>query len=74
MDLDPGSMTYAPTLWFNSFWLLRDKLVLVNETLTELDIQLDVHTLALWKLTIYSQMEKSFSMQVRPCPTTWRLV
>ena len=58
-------MTYYPIVWFNEFWLLRDKLLPLNETVTEVPLQLSVHPLAMWKFTIYLQMEQSFSMQAR---------
>lgn len=63
-------MTYTPPIFFNEFWMLRDTLIPVNETLSEVQIALDLHQMALWKFTIYSQMEKSFQMQVAfPSPT-----
>jgi hypothetical protein len=27
VDVDDAAMTYAPLIWFNDFWLLRDYLV-----------------------------------------------
>ncbi len=45
--------------------MLRDTLAPVNETLSEVQVELDLHQMAMWKFTIYSQMEKSFQMQVR---------
>ena len=62
---DHEDMTYYPIVWFNEFWLLRDKLLPLNETVTEVPLQLSVHSLAMWKFTIYLQMEQSFSMQAR---------
>ncbi|KAK9822470.1 hypothetical protein WJX81_006087 [Elliptochloris bilobata] len=63
LDVDTEDMTYWPTVWFNEFWLLRDKLVPLNGSVAEVPLQLSVYPLALWKFTIYLQMEQSFSMQ-----------
>ncbi len=69
--LDPNfeSMTYYPTIYFNEFWILRENLVPLNETVTEVNIALDLTQMPMWKFTIFSQVEKSFEMQVRvhPC-------
>jgi len=66
LDVDYGDMTYRPVVWFNEFWLLRDKLVPLNGSVAEVPLQLSVYPLALWKFTIYQQMEQSFNMQARP--------
>ena len=65
--LDPNfeSMTYYPTIYFNEFWMLRQNLIPVNETLREVNIALDLSQMPMWKFTIFSQVEKSFEMQVR---------
>ncbi|KAK9917974.1 hypothetical protein WJX75_000180 [Coccomyxa subellipsoidea] len=63
LDVDFDTMTYKPSIFFNEFWMLRDTLIPVNETLSEVQVALDLHQMAMWKFTIYSQMEKSFQMQ-----------
>lgn len=64
--LDPNfeAMTYYPTIFFNEFWLLRENLIPINETVTEVNLALDLSQMAMWKFTIFSQVEKSFEMQV----------
>ena len=64
--LDPNfeSMTYYPTIYFNEFWMLRDHLIPVNDTVKEVQISLDLSQMPMWKFTIFSQVEKSFEMQV----------
>lgn len=64
--LDPNfeSMTYYPTIYFNEFWVLRENLVPLNETVKEVIIALDLTQMPMWKFTIFSQVEKSFEMQV----------
>ena len=66
LHVDYDDMTYFPTVWFNEFWLLRDKMVPLNGSVAEVPLQLSVYPLSLWKFTIYLQMDQSFSMQARP--------
>lgn len=63
LEADPATNTYAPLVWFNDFWLLRDYLVPVNETLTELTLHFELSSVVSWKHMIMSQMDHSFSMQ-----------
>ncbi|KAK9791843.1 hypothetical protein WJX73_009711 [Symbiochloris irregularis] len=63
LEVDEASLNYFPVVYFNEFWLLRDKLVALNETVEEIELHLDVYRLAMWKFTLYNQMEESFSMQ-----------
>jgi Cleft lip and palate transmembrane protein 1 (CLPTM1) len=63
LDVDQAAMTYAPTLWLNDFWLLRDKLLPMNATVTSANITFSLYSLPAWKLMLYTQMEQSFAMQ-----------
>ena len=60
-------MEYAPTLFFNEFWLLRDHLIPLNETVDEVTLHFSLSGMSMWKWTIFTQMEQSFNMQVRSC-------
>ena len=66
LEVDQLAMNYFPLVYFNEFWLLRDKLIPLNETVKEVTLHLDVYRLSMWKFMLYNQMEDSFSMQVRP--------
>jgi Cleft lip and palate transmembrane protein 1 (CLPTM1) len=68
MDMDPMDLEYNPTVWFNDFWLLRDKLVALNDTVEEVPIHMSLGMMGLWKWNLYLQMEKSFALQVHPPP------
>ena len=57
-------MNYFPIVFFNEFWLLRDALIPLNETVSEVPLRLDLYRLPTWKFSLYNQMEESFSMQV----------
>ncbi|EFJ43770.1 hypothetical protein VOLCADRAFT_106719 [Volvox carteri f. nagariensis] len=56
---------YVPIVFFNDFWLLRDKLVPVNETLDNVTLHLELSYVSMtwWQLLL--QMDQSFGMQVR---------
>lgn len=63
IDVDPSTMTYAPHTWFNDFWLLRDYMVPVNESVSEVEMHLELSSAPSWKFMLFSQMDHSFSMQ-----------
>lgn len=65
LDPDFESMTYTPPIFFNDFWLLREHYIPINESLEEVQLALDFSQMPMWKFTIYTQVEKSFDMQVR---------
>ena len=60
-------MEYTPTLFFNEFWLLRDHLIPLNDTVEEVTLHFSLSGMSQWKWTIFTQMEQSFNMQVGSC-------
>ena len=64
MTFDPVAMEYYPTIFFNDFWVLRDHLIPVNETVKVVPLHLSLSTISLWKFTLFSQMDQAFSKQV----------
>ncbi|KXZ49948.1 hypothetical protein GPECTOR_18g106 [Gonium pectorale] len=56
---------YQPILYFNEFWLLREKLVQVNETLDRLTIHLELSYVSMMWWQLLQQMDQSFGMQVK---------
>eukprot|EP00270_Netrium_digitus_P009946 TRINITY_DN3061_c0_g1_i4.p1 TRINITY_DN3061_c0_g1~~TRINITY_DN3061_c0_g1_i4.p1 ORF type:complete len:659 (-),score=205.23 TRINITY_DN3061_c0_g1_i4:323-2212(-) len=60
-DMESGN--YFPLLDVNDFWLLKDKLVPVNETVEELQLSMRVKTLSLLMWQLYISMERSFEIQ-----------
>ena len=58
-----SSGNYYPTLFVNEFWLLRDYLIPVNETISELPLNLTFSTTSLIKWQMMSQMQASFDAQ-----------
>jgi len=63
LDVDTSTNKYRPHTWFHEFWLLRDYLIPVNETLTELPMHLSVEPVGQYKFAFFVQMEQSFSTQ-----------
>lgn len=64
MTFDPVAMEYYPTIFFNDFWLLKDYLIPMNETVTEVPLSFTLSTMTLWKFTLFSQMDQAFGKQV----------
>eukprot|EP00879_Flechtneria_rotunda_P011525 GHRR01012039.1.p1 GENE.GHRR01012039.1~~GHRR01012039.1.p1 ORF type:complete len:411 (+),score=98.64 GHRR01012039.1:68-1234(+) len=53
-----------PLIYFDEFWLLRDKLIPINDTLDEVPLHITVKTQQFWWMQIQQQMEQSFKMQI----------
>uniref|UniRef100_J3LY60 Transmembrane CLPTM1 family protein n=2 Tax=Oryza brachyantha TaxID=4533 RepID=J3LY60_ORYBR len=62
LNVDPSSGNYYPTVFFNEFWLLRDKLIALNETVEELPLNLEVGPISMTKWQLFLQMEQSFQV------------
>ncbi|KAK6790454.1 hypothetical protein RDI58_014254 [Solanum bulbocastanum] len=53
---------YYPTVFFNEFWLLRDKLIAINDTVTEVPLHLEVSPISMTKWQLFLQMDQSFQI------------
>lgn len=62
MNVEPGAGGYYPTIFFNEFWLLRDKLIPINETVTELPFHLEVGPISMTKWQLFLQIDQSFQI------------
>lgn len=62
MNIDPITGDYYPTIVFNEFWLLRDKLIPLNETVTELTLHLEVGPISMTKWQLFLQIDQSFQI------------
>eukprot|EP01133_Synstelium_polycarpum_P007581 gene7581-8872_t len=54
---------YSPIVYPNEFWLYKEHLSLVNETVDELTLQMSTYPLSIFKWQLYLQMTKSLEMQ-----------
>lgn len=62
LNVDSDTGNYYPTVFFNEFWLLRDKLIALNETVEELPLNLEVGPISMTKWQLYLQIEQSFQV------------
>ncbi|KAG2428128.1 hypothetical protein HXX76_011808 [Chlamydomonas incerta] len=56
---------YLPLVFFNDFWLLKDKLVPVNETLDRVEVHMELSYVSMVWWQLLGQMDQSFNMQVK---------
>ncbi|KAK1287779.1 hypothetical protein QJS10_CPB19g00206 [Acorus calamus] len=62
LKVEPTSGNYYPTIYFNEFWLLRDKLIPINETVTELTLNLELGPISMTKWQLFLQIDQSFQI------------
>ncbi|KAI4336431.1 hypothetical protein L6164_014960 [Bauhinia variegata] len=62
LNVDPITGNYYPTVFFNEFWLLRDKLISINETVTDLPLNLEVGPISMMKWQLFLQIDQSFQI------------
>ncbi|KFM27526.1 Cleft lip and palate transmembrane protein 1 [Auxenochlorella protothecoides] len=55
VDMDEVTLTYAPFVWYNNFWLLRDYLIPLNETVSEVTLHISVETIHALKFAFFTQ-------------------
>ncbi|KAL8473882.1 hypothetical protein ACS0TY_030660 [Phlomoides rotata] len=62
LNIEPTTGNYYPTVFFNEFWLLREKLITVNETVNELPLNLEVGPISMTKWQLFLQIDQSFQI------------
>ncbi|KVI08102.1 Cleft lip and palate transmembrane 1 [Cynara cardunculus var. scolymus] len=62
MNIEPTTNNYYPTIFFNEFWLLRDKLIAINDTVKELALHLEVAPISMTKWQLFLQIDQSFQI------------
>lgn len=62
MNIEPKTGNYYPTIFFNEFWFLRDKLIMINDTITELSLNLEVGPISMTKWQLFQQIDQSFQI------------
>ena len=60
--MEPSTTNYYPTVFFNEFWLLREKLISINDTVKELPLNLEVGLISMTKWQLFMQMDQSFQI------------
>ncbi|KAG6542059.1 hypothetical protein Mapa_016523 [Marchantia paleacea] len=62
LNVDENTGNYFPTVYFNEFWLLRDKLKAINETVDELYLEMELGPISLTRWQLYLQIDQSFQI------------
>ncbi|XP_011083215.1 cleft lip and palate transmembrane protein 1 homolog [Sesamum indicum] len=62
LNVEPSTGNYYPTIFFNEFWLLRDKLIPINETVNEFPLNLEVGPISMTKWQLFLQIDQSFQI------------
>uniref|UniRef100_A0A7N0TZ62 Cleft lip and palate associated transmembrane protein n=1 Tax=Kalanchoe fedtschenkoi TaxID=63787 RepID=A0A7N0TZ62_KALFE len=62
LNVEPSTGNYYPTVFFNEFWLLRDKLIQLNDTVTEVPLNIEVSPISMTKWQLFLQIEQSFQI------------
>ncbi|KAL3688246.1 hypothetical protein R1sor_014555 [Riccia sorocarpa] len=62
LNIDESTGNYYPTVYFNEFWLLRDKLVQINDTVNELQLEMELGPISLTRWQLYLQIDQSFAI------------
>jgi len=63
MQIDNELSGYFPVLYFDEFWLLKEHLIIINETLDTLPLSITYSPLSLMRWQFMLQMDQSFQMQ-----------
>ncbi|XP_071736301.1 uncharacterized protein [Rutidosis leptorrhynchoides] len=62
MNIESTTGNYYPTVYLNEFWLPRDKLIALNDTVTEVPLHLEVAPISLTKWQLFMQIDQSFQI------------
>ena len=62
MTFDERTGDYYPTVYFNEFWLLREKFIALNETVKEITVNLELGPISLTRWQLYHQVDQSFQL------------
>ena len=62
LDFDAKG-NYKPIVMLNDFWILRDYLIPVNATTSDVTINVDVNEISIFVWQLYLQFEQSFQIQ-----------
>ncbi|KAJ7518565.1 hypothetical protein O6H91_21G074800 [Diphasiastrum complanatum] len=60
LAVEANTGNYYPTVFLNEFWMLKDKLIPVNETVDELVLNIEVGPISLTRWQLYLQIDQSF--------------
>lgn len=56
---------YYPLLYINTFWQLKSHMTVINSTVTELPMHIDLYNLAYWKFNVLSSLDEGAKITSR---------
>ncbi|KAF9587126.1 hypothetical protein IFM89_039643 [Coptis chinensis] len=62
LSVEPSTGNYYPTVSFNEFWLLRNKLIQLNDSVNEVPLHLEVGPISMTKWQLFIQIDQSFQI------------
>lgn len=62
MKLDEDG-NYLPVVYVSEFWQMKEDLVVINKSVSELKVSMTYSPISMWKWQMQSQMDQSLSMQ-----------
>ncbi|XP_077224936.1 uncharacterized protein LOC143858181 [Tasmannia lanceolata] len=62
LNVEPSTGGYYPTIFFNEFWLLRNKFIPLNDSVTELPLNLELAPISMTKWQLFLQIDQSFQI------------
>lgn len=63
MELHPYEDTYKPMIFFNEFWVLKEKMIPLNETTDTVPLEVTVSSIKPWLVQLSLQFEQSLMLQ-----------
>jgi len=61
--IDMESNGYFPVIIFDDFWILKENMIQLNETVKTVPLQMNYSPISLMKWTLFMQVEQSLLMQ-----------
>ncbi|KAF3274554.1 hypothetical protein TWF970_007816 [Orbilia oligospora] len=56
---------FYPVVFVNDFWLLKEHMMPINETVKTQDLHINVYNIPNWKYNIYASMDQAFKVQAQ---------
>ncbi|KAF3132399.1 hypothetical protein TWF594_009528 [Orbilia oligospora] len=56
---------FYPVVFVNDFWLLKEHMMPINETVKTQDLHINVYNIPNWKYNIYASMDQAFKIQAQ---------
>ncbi|KAK6507018.1 hypothetical protein TWF481_005472 [Arthrobotrys musiformis] len=56
---------FYPVVFVNDFWLLKEHMMPINDTVKTQDLHINVYNIPNWKFSIYASMDQAFKIQAQ---------